>query len=90
MDLGTGKFFFLKTFLNHVHIINMVQKYFLFHYAIMLIKVIEFICSFHCRYMFRFVLLFSYIIPISLRVNLDMGKAFYSYQIQNDPEIQGI
>lgn len=41
------------------------------------------------RYMFRFVLLFSYIIPISLRVNLDMGKAFYSYQIQNDPEIQG-
>ncbi|CAO1314286.1 unnamed protein product [Diamesa serratosioi] len=41
------------------------------------------------RYMFRFVLLFSYIIPISLRVNLDMGKAFYSWQIQNDPEIKG-
>lgn len=41
------------------------------------------------RYMFRFVLLFSYIIPISLRVNLDMGKAFYSWQMQNDPEIQG-
>lgn len=41
------------------------------------------------RYMFRFVLLFSYIIPISLRVNLDMGKAFYSYQIQNDAEIKG-
>lgn len=41
------------------------------------------------RYMFRFVLLFSYIIPISLRVNLDMGKAFYSYQIQNDEEIKG-
>lgn len=41
------------------------------------------------RYMFRFVLLFSYIIPISLRVNLDMGKAFYSYQIQNDPNIRG-
>lgn len=39
--------------------------------------------------MFRFVLLFSYIIPISLRVNLDMGKAFYSWQMQNDPEIQG-
>jgi phospholipid-translocating ATPase len=39
------------------------------------------------RYMFRFVLLFSYIIPISLRVNLDMGKAFYSWQMQNDPEI---
>lgn len=41
------------------------------------------------RYMFRFVLLFSYIIPISLRVNLDMGKAFYSWQIQNDVEIEG-
>lgn len=41
------------------------------------------------RYMFRFVLLFSYIIPISLRVNLDMGKAFYSYQIQSDSEIYG-
>lgn len=41
------------------------------------------------RYMFRFVLLFSYIIPISLRVNLDMGKAFYSYQIQNDSDIKG-
>lgn len=39
--------------------------------------------------MFRFVLLFSYIIPISLRVNLDMGKAFYSWQIQNDSEIEG-
>lgn len=41
------------------------------------------------RYMYRFVLLFSYIIPISLRVNLDMGKAFYSWQMQNDPEISG-
>lgn len=41
------------------------------------------------RYMFRFVLLFSYIIPISLRVNLDMGKAYYSYRIQKDNEIKG-
>lgn len=41
------------------------------------------------RYMFRFVLLFSYIIPISLRVNLDMGKSYYSYKIQKDKEIQG-
>lgn len=41
------------------------------------------------RYMFRFVLLFSYIIPISLRVNLDMGKSYYSYKIQKDREIQG-
>merc|ERR1740128_338595 len=39
------------------------------------------------RYLFRFVLLFSYIIPISLRVNLDMGKAFYSWSIMRDKEI---
>ena len=30
---------------------------------------------------FRFVLLLSYIIPISLRVNLDMAKIYYSYGI---------
>ncbi|XP_033225307.1 probable phospholipid-transporting ATPase IIA isoform X2 [Belonocnema kinseyi] len=41
------------------------------------------------RYMFRFVLLFSYIIPISLRVNLDMGKTFYAWCIQRDKEITG-
>ncbi len=40
-------------------------------------------------YMFRFMLLFSYLIPISLRVNLDMGKIFYSYYIQKDKEIPG-
>lgn len=41
------------------------------------------------RYMYRFVLLFSYIIPISLRVNLDMGKTFYAWCIQRDKEIAG-
>ncbi|XP_034948084.1 probable phospholipid-transporting ATPase IIB isoform X2 [Chelonus insularis] len=40
-------------------------------------------------YMFRFVLLFSYIIPISLRINLDMGKTFYAWCIQRDKEISG-
>jgi phospholipid-translocating ATPase len=39
------------------------------------------------RYLFRFILLFSYIIPISLRVNIDMAKTVYSYFIQNDKEI---
>ncbi|XP_048762604.1 probable phospholipid-transporting ATPase IIB [Ostrea edulis] len=39
------------------------------------------------RYLFRFVLLFSYIIPISLRINLDMGKAAYSFMIQRDKAI---
>ncbi|KAJ8983377.1 hypothetical protein NQ317_010470 [Molorchus minor] len=41
------------------------------------------------RYTFRFVLLFSYIIPISLRVNLDMGKSFYSWSIGKDPAMKG-
>ncbi len=40
-------------------------------------------------YMFRFILLFSSIIPISLRVNLDMGKALYSLIIMRDKDIDG-
>ncbi|TRM63107.1 hypothetical protein BD626DRAFT_402886 [Schizophyllum amplum] len=38
-------------------------------------------------YIFRFLILFSSIIPISLRVNLDMGKTVYGYEIMHDPEI---
>ncbi|KAJ3279215.1 putative aminophospholipid-translocase [Borealophlyctis nickersoniae] len=38
-------------------------------------------------YMFRFLILFSSIIPISLRVNLDMGKTVYSTQIMKDENI---
>ena len=38
---------------------------------------------------FRFVLLLSYIIPIALRVNLDMAKIYYSYCIYRDTEIEG-
>ncbi|KAG8866259.1 putative aminophospholipid-translocase [Serendipita sp. 405] len=38
-------------------------------------------------YVFRFLILFSSIIPISLRVNLDMGKSVYAHQIMTDPEI---
>ncbi|XP_071957427.1 probable phospholipid-transporting ATPase IIB isoform X2 [Antedon mediterranea] len=39
------------------------------------------------RYFFRYVLLFSSIIPLSLRVNLDMGKIVYSLLIQRDTDI---
>ncbi|KAJ2726062.1 putative aminophospholipid-translocase [Coemansia sp. Benny D115] len=39
--------------------------------------------------LFRFLILFSSIIPISLRVNLDMGKSFYSMGIERDGEIAG-
>ncbi|GAA5862675.1 hypothetical protein JCM3774_001882, partial [Rhodotorula dairenensis] len=38
-------------------------------------------------YVFRFLILFSSIIPISLRVNLDMGKKVYAHQIMHDNEI---
>ncbi|XP_019498906.1 PREDICTED: probable phospholipid-transporting ATPase IIB isoform X2 [Hipposideros armiger] len=41
------------------------------------------------RSLFRFLLLFSYIIPISLRVNLDMGKAAYGWMIMADSSIPG-
>lgn len=35
----------------------------------------------------RFLILFSTIIPVSLRVNLDMGKSVYAYQIEHDKSI---
>lgn len=38
---------------------------------------------------FRFLLLLSSIIPISLRVNLDFAKIIYSYKINNDQNIPG-
>ena len=37
----------------------------------------------------RFLVLFSTIVPISLRVNLDMGKSVYSWFIQRDAGIAG-
>ncbi|KAI8884283.1 phospholipid-translocating P-type ATPase [Backusella circina FSU 941] len=40
-------------------------------------------------YVFRFLILFSSIIPISLRVNLDMGKSVYAHQIEKDKSIPG-
>lgn len=38
---------------------------------------------------FRQVLLLSSIIPISLRVNLDISKIIFSYKINNDKQIEG-
>lgn len=35
----------------------------------------------------RFLILFSTIVPISLRVNLDMGKSVYAWSIHRDPGI---
>ncbi|CAK9296422.1 unnamed protein product [Gordionus sp. m RMFG-2023] len=41
------------------------------------------------RYFVRFILLFSYIIPISLRVNMDLAKMAYAYMITKDKEMPG-
>lgn len=37
----------------------------------------------------RFLILFSTIVPISLRVNLDLGKSVYAWFIHRDPDIPG-
>lgn len=37
----------------------------------------------------RYLILFSTIVPVSLRVNLDMGKTVYAYFIQHDTGIPG-
>jgi phospholipid-translocating ATPase len=39
--------------------------------------------------LFRHILLLSSIIPISLRVNLDFSKLYFSYGISNDKDIDG-
>ncbi|RNA28630.1 putative phospholipid-transporting ATPase IIB isoform X2, partial [Brachionus plicatilis] len=62
----------------------------LFTAVVMLSLVMVALKGFHgpwYRYLFRFILLFSYIIPISLRVNIDMAKTVYSWFIQHDKEI---
>ena len=43
--------------------------------------------SWYFKY-FRCVLLLCSIIPISMRLNLDFAKLYYSYLINNDPEIK--
>lgn len=40
-------------------------------------------------YFFRYSLLLSAIIPISMRVNLDMGKTLYAFQMMRDEKIPG-
>uniref|UniRef100_A0A1I8JF20 P-type phospholipid transporter n=1 Tax=Macrostomum lignano TaxID=282301 RepID=A0A1I8JF20_9PLAT len=41
------------------------------------------------KYYWRFLLLFSYIIPLALRVNLDMAKITYSFLIMRDDKLEG-
>ena len=47
-----------------------------------------FLGSWYFKY-FRCVLLLCAIIPISMRINLDLGKLYYAYEINRDKEIEG-
>ncbi|OAF65750.1 hypothetical protein A3Q56_06539 [Intoshia linei] len=42
------------------------------------------------RYLMRFIVLFSYLIPITLRINMDMAKLFYCFCINHDKEMKGV
>jgi len=71
--------------------VNYLSKL-LFILMMMLAATISILNGFHGEWMlfyFRTVLLLSSIIPISLRVNLDMAKLWYAYCINNDDYIGG-
>ena len=71
--------------------VNTLSKI-LFSLMIFLAGAISVLNGFHGDYMmffFRCILLLSSIIPISLRVNLDLAKLYYSYMINNDTKIKG-
>ena len=76
--------------------VNRLSKVFL--YKIKILAFVTFLLSFTMValdgfkglwyiYIVRFLILFSSIIPISLRVNLDLGKTVYSMQIMQDDSI---
>ena len=56
--------------------------------ALVIIAMDGFIGTWYYKY-FRCVLLLCSIIPISMRINLDFAKVFYSYEINADDSIQG-
>jgi len=71
--------------------LNTIAKY-LFVFMLFLSGVIMVLRGFglywYLQY-FKYMLLLSSIIPISLRVNLDFAKAVFSYRINNDHDIEG-
>jgi phospholipid-translocating ATPase len=71
--------------------LNRLSK-FLFFFMLVLSLIVVALDHFQGQWVikfFRFVLLLSYIIPISLRVNLDMAKIYYAYCVFKDDEIAG-
>lgn len=55
--------------------------------ALLIIAMDGFLGTWYYKY-FRCVLLLCSIIPISMRINLDFAKVFYSYQINTDKTIE--
>jgi phospholipid-translocating ATPase len=73
------------------HEVNFLSKI-LFGFLILMALGICFLNGFHGdwkMFYFRTILLLSSIIPISLRVNLDLAKLYYSYCINSDEGIKG-
>ncbi len=71
--------------------VNFLSKI-LFGFLLVLALVITFLNGFHGdwrMFLFRTILLLSSIIPISLRVNLDLAKLYYSHGINTDEGIKG-
>ncbi|KAM7534886.1 hypothetical protein Aperf_G00000113594 [Anoplocephala perfoliata] len=71
--------------------INNISKL-LFIFVVILALIMVSLKSFHGAwhiYYWRFFLLFSYIIPLALRVNLDMAKIVYSFMISRAKDLPG-
>lgn len=56
--------------------------------SLMIVAIDRFAGSWYFKFL-RCVLLLCYIIPISMRINLDLAKLYYSYNINNDNAIPG-
>jgi phospholipid-translocating ATPase len=74
---------------SELNFITKILFAFLFAASVLIVALKGFHESFlvSISHIFRFLVLLSPIIPISLRVNLDFAKIVYSYQISNDPNI---
>lgn len=65
----------------------------LFFFLLGLSFLITFFNGFHGHwqmFFFRIMLLMSSIIPISVRINLDLAKLYYCNNINNDEDIPGV
>ena len=73
---------------SEINFLSKVLFAFMLTIAFLIIVLDGFDGSWYYKY-FRFVLLLASIIPISLRVNLDLAKIYYSYSISSDKIIEG-